>query len=102
MPNLQNSTMKPSDASPLNAFPSVLPYLGPTFLEQRVRAGRSQSWVAATAGVSRSTLSAFENGKRIHLSVEYLERLAHTLDLTLPLLLELAHVHGQRVARCRI
>ena len=67
--------------------------LGPKYRELRLRAQLNQATAARKSGLSRTTLSRFENGKAPNLGIIHLELLARTLGLSLNAFLALADQH---------
>lgn len=83
-------------------FRAVSRHLGPCFAHLRRQAHLSQSAVAHAAGVSRCTVSDFETGKRLHVSIDFVEALAHAVGATLMTLISLADQAAQAEAECLI
>ncbi len=90
--------MKEPDQERSLPFRRITPFIGKSFKAGRLLSGLPQAAVAAKAGISRSTVSDFENGKRPHMSLEYVERLAHVVDTTLPALSTHADALSQQEA----
>ena len=64
--------------------------LGAFYRKLRRKAHLNQAKAAAKAEVSRTTLSQFENGKRPNTGILLVEKLAHSLGLSLLAFLALA------------
>ena len=94
--------MNDADATSPMPYRRVTPFVGHIFLQARESQGLTQACVAARAGVSRSTVSDFENGKRPNLGLATVELLAHAVGTTFTALSALADEACQRQGRCRI
>ena len=64
------------------AFRKLTPYACKRLLAARLQLNLTQAQVAAIAGVSRSTVSDLERGKRLNIGLHHVEAIAHALGIT--------------------
>lgn len=94
------AAMKPDVDRQDPCFRKVSCHLGQCFRTLRKQARLSQSAVADKAGVSRCTVSDFENSKRPTVGVNYVEDMAHAVGATYMMLVSMADSASQRDAAC--
>ena len=95
---LKSAAMKPLIPSQPSRFRLISHYIGRSFYSLRKQARLSQARVAELAGVSRSTVSDFESGKRHSVSTPLVEAMAHAIGSTLMMLVSLADRLSQQEA----
>ena len=87
--------MTPAESPQTPAFRKLTPYACKRLLAARLQLNLTQAQVAAMAGVSRSTVSDLERGKRLNIGLDHVEAIAHALGMTLITLLSLAEQDSQ-------
>ncbi len=90
--------MKPVVTRQKSGFRIISHFFGPCFRILRLQAKLTQRAVAEMAGVSRCTVSDFENGKRATIGSDYVEKMVHAVGSTFMMLVSMADRLSQQEA----
>jgi len=81
---------------------TLSPHVHQVLRERRLELRLPQRFVADAVDISRSTLADYERGKRPHLGMLEIERIAHTLGMSLMTLVALTdqrHLHDLQMSQ---
>jgi transcriptional regulator with XRE-family HTH domain len=94
--------MKHANGHPLPHALTLSPHVHEVLRERRLELKLPQRFVADSVGISRTTLADYERGKRPHLGMLEIERIANTLGMSLMTLVALTdqrHLHDLQMSQ---